>query len=405
MIKTPKNCGTVTKGKSNSSNCSIDRCEFDPREIPLNGFNRFDPKYISIGPKALRDTSFTTTNLNKCATLRHGGRYGGSLTERLSNPVLKKASPPSVATVSKEFNAPNVNSTEIKSNIKTMHSFSNSSLTGNEKNNIGANHHHKRSTFQQTNDDKIKPENSFDRDIHKRIYSIEPPVCSASKYTHTKALAGSQKVSILSQPLPEIPPKTSQIQRNQQLLSASNLNKNRNVDNSGSYQIHSNQISTSVNKSVSPMMKVDQPPILPPKNRNRHTKSGVKTQAHSSYSTFGYDLRKIHTDRDICPDIFAQNLGHFDGHQHTTTSLQQSNHHQTLPPKSKNKTSHRTSVTKDYGHQVNIEGSSRSHSNVSNSHSFRPNFNQFNHSMTINNRSYNNYRDTTDFTGNYFNND
>uniref|UniRef100_A0A182T330 Protein tweety homolog n=1 Tax=Anopheles maculatus TaxID=74869 RepID=A0A182T330_9DIPT len=52
----------------------------DPRDISNNGFNRFDPKYVSIGPKAIRNTvNNVTANVNKCATLRHGGRYGGSL--------------------------------------------------------------------------------------------------------------------------------------------------------------------------------------------------------------------------------------------------------------------------------------------------------------------------------------
>lgn len=111
--KTEKKFNTLTKAKannSNNSNNSLDRCIDTPdsREIPLNGFNRFDPKYVSIGPKALRESTFASTNLNKCATLRHGGRYGGSLSssfDRGTNPVLKKATPPSVATVSKEFNA------------------------------------------------------------------------------------------------------------------------------------------------------------------------------------------------------------------------------------------------------------------------------------------------------------
>lgn len=122
---------TLTKTKSSQSNInnSIDRCDSVSREIPLNGFNRFDPKYISIGPKALRESLLTSTNLNKCATLRHGGRYGGNLN---AAPVLKKATPPSVTTVSKDYNAQTeniTNSLSINNNnsidFKTVYDDSN----------------------------------------------------------------------------------------------------------------------------------------------------------------------------------------------------------------------------------------------------------------------------------------
>lgn len=96
----------------------------DPRDVSGNGFNRFDPKYISIGPKATRNplgSGPATANVNKCATLRHGGRYGnsaaasklGSLKGGPQAPVVVGAGgvgagvrnplPPTVSTVSKEF--------------------------------------------------------------------------------------------------------------------------------------------------------------------------------------------------------------------------------------------------------------------------------------------------------------
>lgn len=102
------NTNTLPK-KLNSTN-SIDQTEPESREITLNGFNRFDPKYISIGPKQLRESSFSAASAaaNKCATLRHGGRYGGGLGGSVDKgagptPQLKKAQPPSVSTVSKEY--------------------------------------------------------------------------------------------------------------------------------------------------------------------------------------------------------------------------------------------------------------------------------------------------------------
>lgn len=365
----------MAEGKSNNSNCSSDQYELDPREIPLNGFNRFDPKYISIGPKALRETSLMTTNL-KCATLRHGGRYGGSLTERGLNPVLKKASTPSVATVSKEFNVSNVNSVEIKNNI------TNCSLTGvNNNRNSGSYYSHKRSTVQQPNENNVSEYNL------KRIYSIEQP--NFGKHPNSKILSNSHKISILNQPLPEIPPKIKHIQRNQQLLSASSLNKNRSIGER--------------NKSCgSKSLLVEQPPLLPPKNRNRYiTEKKLSTskleqiqskpQAHFSYNTF--EMRK---PRIYDKDIHEKNLfiSEEAAHQSRIINFQKSKH-QTLPQKTKNRTSHKVSGIKEYEPQY-IENTFRSHLNVSNKQPLRTSFHELNHSKDINKRT---YRDSIDFTG------
>nr|AAM51041.1 SD02285p [Drosophila melanogaster] len=95
----------------------------DPRDVTNNSFNRFDPKYISIGPKAVRGQNNNLNIMsvaggaNKCATLRHVGRYGGSLkgvsavnatpspaaAPAVHSPNLRSAKTPSIATVSKDY--------------------------------------------------------------------------------------------------------------------------------------------------------------------------------------------------------------------------------------------------------------------------------------------------------------
>lgn len=311
----------------------------------------------------MREASFASTNLNKCATLRHGGRYGGSLTDRGMNPVLKKASPPSVTTLSKECNVSNINSTTStnNNNIKTIYNGSNggsgSGFVSGYETDGGTNFSYKRSAFKQPKNDE---QGNIPHSHHEPIYSIEPPPYPAPsksvqtarsqqtsslstkhlqsqpvlpvKQSNLRASSGPEKVSITSQPLPEIPPKTMQHQRNQQPLSASNLTKYRsmkpmpeNVDVNSSSKHFNDNHGRSMVKSSSAVH--DQPPMLPPKNRNKvsskqniskqpHMQSGTKTLPQSqkvskissdehkkqptTYSTFGYnhstrDLRKYYT--------------------------------------------------------------------------------------------------------------
>lgn len=398
---------TLTKTKSINSTNSVDRCESDSREVNLNGFNRFDPKYISIGPKALRESIYGPTNINKCATLRHGGRYGGSLIERGSNPVLKKASPPSVATVSKEFNVPDVMPantlrTAIDNNMRNIYDGSNSSLVGvssrafgteYEKN--GPNLLYKRSepSHQMMKSIKMNDNSSVNNNrlTQPAVYSINAPsyqtltkVPQHVKTHHsitilnqlskedqtnremsTKQLLLNQsvapnKISILSQPLPSLPVKTSKNLGNQQLLSASNLDhfRSKSVGTSDEFEIGCTSINRSYNtqnsteqSTVYQAQKSDQPPLLPPKNRprNHHTNKStlkqcqkppqiqpnIKTvsssqkpsrlssnehsrcasyQQQSTYSTFGFDydrakreFRTHHMNRDDNRHVSTRN--------------------------------------------------------------------------------------------------
>ncbi|XP_055305615.1 uncharacterized protein LOC129570155 [Sitodiplosis mosellana] len=277
------------------------------------------------------------------------------------NPVLKKASPPSVTTVSKECNVSNMNSTSAtnNNNIKTIYNGSNNSLTvggsgfvSGYETDGGTNISYKRSAFKQPKNDE---QGNIAHTHHGPIYSIEPPPYPASikpaqitrpqqttisslstknfqaqpvlpvKQLNSRAASGPEKISIITQPLPEIPPKTMQNQRNQQPLSASNLTKYRsmkampeNIDVSASSKHFNDNHGRIVVKSSAPLH--DQPPMLPPKNRNKvgskqsiskqpHMQPGTKTfpqlqksskiasdkKQQTTYSTFGYD----HSARDL----------------------------------------------------------------------------------------------------------
>lgn len=388
----------------------------------MNGFNRFDPKYISIGPKALRESAYATTNINKCATLRHGGRYGGSLTDRGTNPVLKKASPPSVATVSKETHLSDTavenelnnnsnnnnsssnanNSSTISNNINNNSNLNNTNFNNNNSTNVtaytgsnaligvssgdvvsgyetdtGVNFpSYKRSDQQRFNTMKYDDMKTNNRVLQpSTVYSIDASYHTLSRATqHAKShqspatinqyqyskqvqtqpplpvkqlpppsSTGMSNISIINQPLPDIP-QTSHSQRNSQPLSASNLEHYRsksmgrgetydpNVVQKFSHNTSRNrEIRTVQPKPIAqapiknvmpPAQKVDQPPMLPPKNKNKDQHSMKSTmkqsqiqnqkqhQIHAGVSTTPKVAKPIPTEHHRYPSS--------DQHQHQT---------------------------------------------------------------------------------------
>ncbi|KAJ6636227.1 Protein tweety-2 [Pseudolycoriella hygida] len=296
-------------GPNNGSSIKIENADKtdkpESREVPLNGFNRFDPKYVSIGPKALRDQHFGITN--KCATLRHGGRYGGNLGLDKSqgpnpSPHLKKAQPPSVATK--------------KSTMKY------SDLTVNK------------------GELDVKPQST--------VYSIDtassyrsplpPPPPQQQQHLQLQQSNFSsivnnkpKGISILNQPLPEIPQTTVQLpessRNSHQPLSAANLNQYRSLQrptpkstNNPSRNIPLKEVTkpTVPHAKVNPPAPKVVPPMLPPKNRhkddgnvrnkqNTQTLPTSKSQSlsqsqsrnhQSTHSTFGYDKGDVDKARN-----------------------------------------------------------------------------------------------------------
>lgn len=252
----------------------------------MNGFNRFDPKYVSIGPKALREQK-SVSNSSKCATLRHAGRYGGGLTERGLNPVLKRASPPNVATFQKKLDIDKINILKSKQlNCKT-NNFTGSSniIVLDSEDECGI------SVMTLEN----QPKNVFNNMTSKynknhqtsTVYSIEtssyqpsPKNCRKINSKQPSAInvpisCENSSISILKQPLPEIP-------NGKQPLSASNLKKFEVINNmtdknrSKSYDIRmeilslKKQSGKSFCSSIPTQVMYEQPPQLPPKNKNKN---------------------------------------------------------------------------------------------------------------------------------------
>lgn len=357
-------CSIINAGSKKSVNDTenLQASDKDPRDVSGNGFNRFDPKYISIGPKALRNANSLQlqTSVNKCATLRHGGRYGGGLSSSSStkghspNPNLKTAQPPSVAIVSKDYKNSYSNSSTIPYNKKSdLISISNSrnNLIDESKlsiYSIDTSHH--RPTTQNTTNQNI---NKNQENCSIVVPPPPPPL---------QQLKG---ISILNQPLPEIPKSALKLPENnknnsQQPLCATNLNQYRSLQRPTNQtqkslqqqQQNPNQNIPKSTKIVVPTPKV-LPPLLPPKNRHKEDSNRNRQQSYSTntmpknsssynsnsgqtnfnnnknqsstHTTFGYDR--------------GQNMNnHQVNFQQTLEQLQQQHHSKTLKSISYNST-------------------------------------------------------------------
>lgn len=336
--------------KSNHSTNSVDGCGNDSREIPLNGFNRFDPKYVSIGPKALRESS--QLNLNKCATLRHNGRYGGSLIERGVNPVLKKASPPSVTAVSKEAETARTLKNEMNNNVSKPINVGRSSfvdigsdMVSDYETDNGTHFAYKRTPqrlqnlkYDDTkNNNHAAPSTVYSIDASSYQQSIKKPqhVVSSSnnQYQFTERVESfstiqlkpsiSNKgvlpnISIVRQPLPEIP-QSSQSHRNQQPLSASNLGDFRTkrptkeeTNDKCSKLSHNSRSNTSQPKQkhesstkilTSSAQRFDQPPMLPPKIRNKDQTNRYNVKQNHKHHHTQSNSRTLHSSQKITEQV------------------------------------------------------------------------------------------------------
>uniref|UniRef100_A0A1B0FJ12 Protein tweety homolog n=1 Tax=Glossina morsitans morsitans TaxID=37546 RepID=A0A1B0FJ12_GLOMM len=232
----------------------------DPRDVTNNSFNRFDPKYISIGPKAVRGNNnlnvVAAATASKCATLRHVGRYGGSLKGTSPSANLRNAKTPSIATVSKDYcSQPDCITQAYPSNPTDA---------------------------QQ----QQKPPPPLDPPIPlpPKTPSATPRPLPPPTQIQTLQSAPPRSLnpnSIVNQPLPEIPnPATLQQQHQQskispQPLCAANLNQYRSLQrpqaqklqlSAANAAVHTATQSTNLNQQTTNQL---QPPTLPPKNRHK----------------------------------------------------------------------------------------------------------------------------------------
>lgn len=279
----------------------------DPRDVTSNGFNRFDPKYISIGPKAIRNTATLNTAVsvaNKCATLRYGGKYGGSLSAGIRNspnPNLKNT--PNIAKL------PNEHLSSI-SQHKTL--------------NLPPKREPLPGIIKNDNECVNKIPQQQQQHQQSSVYSIDT-VCATfqpRQSEHRSINTLPKGVSIINQPLPKPPVQniSNENSKNiqQQPLSVSNLNQYRSLQrpssksaqmSSTSYQMQQNFNQNIQMKDIS-KQSIVVPPTLPPKNRHRDDSNKNRNysgtlpskssqgsnqylnnqyQKQLNYTTFGYE--------------------------------------------------------------------------------------------------------------------
>lgn len=284
------------------------------------------------------------TSVNKCATLRHGGRYGGGLSSSTKgqspNPNLKSAQPPSVAIVSKEYKNTYSNSSTIPYNKKSDLISRNNLIDESKLSiySIDTTHHRPTSN---TNQNLMKNQENC---------SIPPP---------PPPLQQLKTISILNQPLPDIPKsaiKLPELNKNnsQQPLCATNLNQYRSLQRPTNQQKLSQQQQQQQNsnqnipKSTKTFVQTQKvlPPILPPKNRhkedsNRNRQVSYSTNTmpknlnssqatnfnnnksqSSTHTTFGYERGQNLNNHQV---NFQQTLEQIQQQHHSSKSLKTDN--------------------------------------------------------------------------------
>ncbi|XP_058817705.1 putative uncharacterized protein DDB_G0271606, partial [Topomyia yanbarensis] len=297
----------------------------DPRDISNNGFNRFDPKYVSIGPKAIRAVgNQMTTNVNKCATLRHGGRYGGSLTAGVAgggrgtspSPLLKNVQQPVVAQSNAHFKHPQQQHTQLQdkpdrqSSNQQKLNISTVSKDYNQSYSCATLPYKKPSGFsEQVTTSILKKESNLDNKHHPTVYSIDTSYhqqAAQSTQQHHRSLSSTNQlyhetgagsafaspppssastattrsnVSIINQPLPEIPISAQSMKNNQQPLCAATLNQYRSLQRPNKQSgLTLKESSPQPQSQHHPPPQIQQkpsippkvtPPMLPPKNRHK----------------------------------------------------------------------------------------------------------------------------------------
>lgn len=334
-----------------------DECDKDPRDVTGNSFNRFDPKYVSIGPKNLRNN--LSTNPNKCATLKHGGRFGGSLSPNPRNIAQPVVQPPQHFQLQQHhLQKPNNQQLEIQTYQLQQQSYQQQAVQLHQQHleqqqnyNVATVSRDYNQQYPSATLPYKKPGTGFTetssilKKHREEVHEMTKPntsVFSIETSSHRQTESRSTKpISIINQPLPEIPKQQSS---NQQVLSAANLSNYRSLQrpqasSKQSYPSGTTQRSRE-SKPVIPM-KVSAPPILPPKNRqqlrNQQPLPSVQKSSGQSYNQQQqqqYPSRSYERERSRDRD---RNIGrsYDDNHQYRSSSKQQQQQQQqnfqTLP--------------------------------------------------------------------------
>lgn len=329
-----------------------DECDKDPRDVTGNTFNRFDPKYVSIGPKNLRNN--LSTNPNKCATLKHGGRFGGSLSpnpRNIAQPVVQPP-PQHFQLQQHHLQKPNNQQLEIQTYQLQQQSYQQQAaqlhqqhLEQQQNYNVATvsrdfNQHYPSATLPYKKPGTGFIETSSILKKHREeVHEMTKPntsVFSIETSSHRQTESRSSKpISIINQPLPEIPKQQSS---NPQVLSAANLSNYRSLQRpqaSSKTSFPSGTMQRSRETRPVIPMKVSAPPILPPKNRqqSRNQQPMPNTQKSSGQS-YNQQYPSKSYERERARDR-ERSMGrsYDDGSHHRSSSkqTQQQQNFQTLP--------------------------------------------------------------------------
>jgi hypothetical protein len=325
--------------------CSLsDDPETDPRDVSSNSFNRFDPKYVSIGPKNQKIT--TQLPSSKCATLKHSGRFGGSL-----SPNPKLVSQPSVQA---QAQAQAQAQQQLQQHIQLQQHH----LQKPNNQQLELQTYQLQQSFQQPPQPGYSTISTVSRDYNQQNFPttslpykkpgtgfVETSSILKKHRDEINEMSKPQSVSIINQPLPEIP--NQQSSKNAQVLCASNLtNYPTNYRSLQRPQPTKARPSypggtTLRNRESRPDVPAKvMPPILPPKNRNHNSLSRAQQplpaiptqqsyllqqqqQQHQQSYQRGYD-RERSRDRDRDRDR-DRSIGrsYDDSHQYRVSSKQQ----------------------------------------------------------------------------------
>lgn len=339
----------------------IGESDKDPRDVSQNNFNRFDPKYVSIGPKNQK----TNLSTSKCATLKHTGRFGGSLSPNPRNILQPIVQAPSSSQQQQQhqqqqqqhlqqlqqhiqlqqhhLQKPNNQQLELQT-YQLQQQPQQQQGGGYNVSTVSRDYtqqHYPTQTlpykkpgtgFIETSSilKKHREEVSEMTKPNSSVFSIEALSTHRQQEPH-------KTISIINQPLPEIP--TQQSQRNAQVLCASNLSNNyptnyRSLQRPSSTP-KSNYPSgtTQRNRESRPAIPAKvMPPILPPKNRSQQQ----QLRAQQPLPSLGYNQQYPRSyERERSRDRLEKSIGrsYDDSHQYRSSSkqIQQQQNFQTLP--------------------------------------------------------------------------
>lgn len=310
----------------------LDECDKDPRDVSVNvSFNRFDPKYVSIGPKT---PQLSLTN-SKCATLKHTGRFGGSLSpnppKNVIQPTVQQNQHVQLQQHHLQTSGNQQHHQQLQLEVQTyqlqnqnqsfnvatvsrdyQHHFPSSNSASSQKSGfVETSSILKKHREEVQEIAKPQPVFSFDPSKHRQLQQ------QLQQHQMQDMSRSSKSISIINQPLPDIPKQHSNM-LNPQVLSASTLESYRSLQRPQKHQQQnypSSTIQRGRDREQRPALPVKtMPPVLPPKNRQQIQQQRYQ-DATSMYPSRSYErerersrdrLSRTHEENPRTPSRYQQ---------------------------------------------------------------------------------------------------